>query len=203
MTLQFHDDLRNDWADRYESIIGTSPKLRYYTGAPPANCAAAPTGSLLVDIGLPSDWMTAASSGSKSKSGTWSATATGTGTIGWYGLWNNGLTKRYEQGIVTQAFALTTNALTAVNSNVLNFAATTGVTVGMNAYGTGVPSGAKVSEVGATTVKLDMVCADGVSSSTSILFGDTSGDHYQAQIAMTSGVTVVTVDAKTMTWPGA
>ena len=57
-----------------------SAVLKIFSGAEPANCAAAdPTGAL-VSMTLPSDWMSAASAGAKAKTGTWSATASGTGT---------------------------------------------------------------------------------------------------------------------------
>ena len=41
------------------------------TGAPPANCAAPDTGTLLCEIALPADWMAASAAGVKAKSGTW------------------------------------------------------------------------------------------------------------------------------------
>ncbi|MCA3180991.1 MAG: hypothetical protein O9345_16055 [Burkholderiaceae bacterium] len=49
--------------------------LRIFSGAVPANCAAADPSGLLVTMNLPSDWMAAAASGSKALLGTWSATA--------------------------------------------------------------------------------------------------------------------------------
>lgn len=65
-------------ANQIESLVGTSPKLQLRSGAPPANCAAVDTGTLLCEMTLPSDWLGAASAGAVSKSGTWSGTgATG------------------------------------------------------------------------------------------------------------------------------
>ena len=65
MAAQFSVAVRNGWLDNTESTVGTSPKLRILTGTKPANCAAAETGSLLAEITCPSDWMSAASAGSK------------------------------------------------------------------------------------------------------------------------------------------
>lgn len=200
--MQFSTTIRNDWLDRYEVQIGTSPKLQIRTGAPPANCAAARTGTLLVQMTLPSDWLAAASSGSKAKSGTWSATASADGTAGNYSILDSAGTTCHEQGTITQAFSLTTNGTTAANNNVLNFAATSGVTVGMSVYGTGVPTGTTVAAVSSTTVTMSNVSTAGVASSAVILFGDTSGDMFLPAIALTAGMTV-TIDTKTLTAPGA
>lgn len=99
MTIQLSDAVRNAMADQYETTIGTAPTIEIRTGSPPANCAAADSGSLLATITLPSDWLTAASSGSKSKSGTWSVAASGTGTAGHYRIKQGGTC--HEQGTIT------------------------------------------------------------------------------------------------------
>lgn len=70
--MKYSTTLRNNQLDQIESTIGTTPKLQVRSGAAPANCAAADTGTLLCEIDLPSDWMAAASAGAKAKSGTWS-----------------------------------------------------------------------------------------------------------------------------------
>lgn len=71
------------------------------TGAPPANVAAADTGTVLADITLPSDWMAAASSGSKALSGTWTdASADATGTAGHFRIYATGGTVPHIQGTV-------------------------------------------------------------------------------------------------------
>jgi hypothetical protein len=201
--MQFSTTIRNDWLDRYEVQIGTSPKMRFYTGSPPANCAAAATGTQLVEIPLPSDWMAAAASGSKAKSGTWSATASATGTIGHYRIYDSAGTTCHEQGTVTAAIALATNGTTAAGNNVLNFASTTGVVEGASISGTGIPTGATVLSKTSTTVTMSAVSTAGVSSAATILFGDTSGDMQLGSLAVTSGVTAVTIESKTLTAPGA
>ena len=75
MALQFSVAVRNAQLDTIESTIGTSAKLSVYTGSAPADCATADTGTKLITISLPSDWMNAASSGTKTLLGTWSGTA--------------------------------------------------------------------------------------------------------------------------------
>lgn len=83
MALQLSESVRNARLDAIESTTGTEPTLTIRTGEPPANCAAADSGSVLVTMTLPSDWMAAADSGSKAKAGTWQDTsADGSGEAG-------------------------------------------------------------------------------------------------------------------------
>lgn len=71
MAVQLSDTVRNARLDAIEVAIGVSPTLEIRTLAPPANCAAADVGSVLATLALPSDWMAAASGGTKAKLGTW------------------------------------------------------------------------------------------------------------------------------------
>lgn len=75
MALQFSDTLRNNRINQVETTIGVSPGLYIFTGLLPANCAAADTGTLLCQMTLPSDWLSAAASGNKTKLGVWQGTA--------------------------------------------------------------------------------------------------------------------------------
>ena len=100
MTMQLSVAVRNARLDAIESTVGTSPHLYIRTGAQPADCAAADSGTLLADITLPSDWMAAASSGAKAKSGTWSGTASGgsDSTPGHHRIKDSGATTCHLQG---------------------------------------------------------------------------------------------------------
>lgn len=80
MSFQFSDAVRNAAADTIETTAGTGPTLTIRTGAPPVNCGAADSGTVLATITLPSDWASIASSGVKSLLGSWvdsAADATG------------------------------------------------------------------------------------------------------------------------------
>lgn len=91
MALQFSTAVRNARLDTVESTIGTSAVLKIRTGAPPANCAAADTGTVLASLTLPSDWLAAASGGSKAISGTWQdLSADASGTIGHFRVYDSG-----------------------------------------------------------------------------------------------------------------
>lgn len=102
MTLQYSVAVRNARLDVVESTIGVSAILKIRTGAPPTNCAAADSGTVLATCSLPSDWMNAASSGTKAKSGTWEdASADATGTAGHFRLYASDGTTCHAQGTVT------------------------------------------------------------------------------------------------------
>ena len=79
MALQFATLTRDAMLDAIETEIGTLAVLKLFTGAQPANCAAANSGTELFTETLPSDWMAAAASGSKDLLGTWQATGIGGG----------------------------------------------------------------------------------------------------------------------------
>jgi hypothetical protein len=102
MAIQLAVLTRNARLDAIETEVGTTPVLKLRTGAQPANCAAADSGTVLMSETCPSDWMAAASSGSKALAGTWQATATGGGgTIAHFRLYASDGTTCKMQGSVT------------------------------------------------------------------------------------------------------
>lgn len=106
MTVQFSTTVRNAQLDAIETAIGTSPKLRFYTGSVPANCAASEAGTLLVEWTLASDWAAAAASGSKALNNLPLSVAAsfgggGTQTIGHYRIYDSTATTCHEQGTIT------------------------------------------------------------------------------------------------------
>jgi hypothetical protein len=104
MALQYSDLIRNAQLDAVESTTGTAPLLTIRTTAPPANCAAANTGTVLATINLPSDWMAAASGGTKAiLGGPWTdASADAAGTAGHFRIHNTAGTVCHLQGTVGQ-----------------------------------------------------------------------------------------------------
>lgn len=102
MALQLSEAVRNARLDAIEASIGTGAVLKIRTGAPPANCAAADSGTVLATLTLPSDWMAAASGGSKALAGSWSdASADATGTAAHFRLYASDGTTCGLQGTVT------------------------------------------------------------------------------------------------------
>ena len=102
MTIQLSVLSRNAKLDAIETLIGVSAKLKIRTGAPPADCDTADSGTVLASIDLPSDWMAAAASGVKAKAGTWEDTAAdAAGTAAHYRIYANDGTTCHLQGTVT------------------------------------------------------------------------------------------------------
>lgn len=133
MTLQYSVGVRNARLDAVETTIGTTPILEIRTGAPPVNCAAADSGTVLATVNLPSDWMAAASSGSKSKSGTWQdLSADASGTAAHFRIKDSGGSTCHMQGTVTMSggggdmIVDNTNFATGQVFTVVNFTLTAG-----------------------------------------------------------------------------
>ena len=101
MTYQYSAAVRNAKLDAVETAVGTLAVVKIFSGAEPANCAAADPAGLLVSMTLPSDWMNAASAGSKTKLGTWSTAASGTGTAASWRLYASDGTTCHIQGNMT------------------------------------------------------------------------------------------------------
>jgi hypothetical protein len=77
--------------------------MKIRTGAAPANCAAADSGTVLASITLPSDWLSNAASGAKALSGTWEdASADAAGTAAHFRVYDSGGTTCHIQGTVGQ-----------------------------------------------------------------------------------------------------
>ena len=94
MAIQLNVATRNARLDVIETTNGSSCSLEIRTGAQPANCAAASSGSILSTVNLPSDWLAAASSGSKAINGLWQdLSADGSGTAAHFRVYNSQATK--------------------------------------------------------------------------------------------------------------
>lgn len=102
MALQFATTVRNAMLDAIESDTGVSAVMKIRTGAAPATCATADSGTVLATLNLPSDWMAAAASGTKAKSGTWEDLAgDAAGTAAHFRIYKTDGTTCQVQGTVT------------------------------------------------------------------------------------------------------
>lgn len=102
MALQLSVTVQNARLDAIETAIGTSAVMKIRSGSAPANVATADSGTVLSTITLPSDWMAAASGGTKAKAGTWQdASADATGTAAHFRVYASDGTTAHMQGTVT------------------------------------------------------------------------------------------------------
>lgn len=74
MTLSLSTTVKNARLDAIETAVGTSAILKIRTGAAPG-IGNADSGTVLATLNLASDWMAAASGGTKAKVGTWEDTS--------------------------------------------------------------------------------------------------------------------------------
>lgn len=128
MPNKFNTAARNSIVDNYAAQFNGG-KLRIYTGAQPADPNTAPTGTLLVDITLPSPAFTAAASGQSTKNGTWGANASADGVAGWYRLQNAAATISHDGPVIQGAAAIAPGDLALINTNLA-----TGQPVEVTAY---------------------------------------------------------------------
>jgi hypothetical protein len=103
--VQLSVSVRNARLDAIETTIGASPIIEFRTGAMPADCATAASGTLLAQSALPADWMAAAVAGVKGKLGTWSFSGLAgivTANVGYFRIYDAGSPSQcHLQGTVT------------------------------------------------------------------------------------------------------
>lgn len=102
MALQYSVAVRNAKLDAFETVTGATAILKLRTGAPPATCATADSGTVCATLTLPSDWMAAASAGTKALAGSWTdASADAAGTVAHFRIYESTGTTCHAQGTVT------------------------------------------------------------------------------------------------------
>lgn len=186
MPVQNSTAVRNAQADAWETAIGTSARIRLYSGAMPASTAAARTGTLGVEYALASDWCAAAVNGVKTLNNLPIAgTAAASAVIGYYSFMDSAGTTCHEQGIVAEPWAA--SRAYVVGQQVLNGGNVYRCTVAGTSAGSGGPTGTGTGITdGGVTWNFVVAGADMTLDNTSIASGQT-----------------VNVTGFTKTWPGA
>lgn len=100
MAYQFSVSGRNAMLDALVAAAGASPTLEVRSGAVPATCATADSGSVLATLALPATWMNSASGGQATKAGTWQDTsADATGSAGHFRIKSSGGTVHFQGSV--------------------------------------------------------------------------------------------------------
>lgn len=120
MAFQYGVVLRNNQVSQIQTSIGGTGTLKIFSGAEPANCAAADPTGLLATITLPASFLTS-SGGVTTIAGTWSVAASGTGTAQSF--------RMYDGSAVCHAQGNTTTDLVLNNQSIA-----TGQTVQVTAF---------------------------------------------------------------------
>lgn len=103
MSLQFSVTARNGLLNSIQTSVGNNAIVEIFTGAAPANCATAATGTSLVTWNLANTWVGAAASGSASFTNTpLVSNAAATGTAGYFRVYDSLANNCHMQGTVTQ-----------------------------------------------------------------------------------------------------
>lgn len=102
MPLQFSTAARNAMLDAIATILGNSEVLKIFTGVVPANCAAADSGTKLVeyDLAASNDWAAAVAAAKTLNSLPLVANAVALGTAGYFRFYDS-LAACHMQGTIT------------------------------------------------------------------------------------------------------
>ena len=113
MALSYSTAIRNAQLDQITTAVGTTAKLRIYSGTRPANVAAAITGTLLAELVCNATFAPSASGGVLTlNSITSDASADATGTATHFRLWNSAASTAMIDGDVsTSASDLNLNSV--------------------------------------------------------------------------------------------
>lgn len=144
MALQLSTSVRNARLNAIFATIGASAKLMLYTGAPPANCAAAAIGTLLGTLTLPATEENAAANGQSTIASAWSGTISyaGGGTIGYLRIMDSAQATTHLQCSVSyNAPAWQASTAVVAGQKVSNGGAVYNCTAGGNTASTGGPTG--------------------------------------------------------------
>jgi hypothetical protein len=104
MSVQLSLAVRNARLNAIETAIGASAILEIYSGAVPASCAAATTGTALAQFALAAAWAAQAANGAMSLSSTpLTSSAIGNGNAGYFRIYASDGVTCHLQGSVTAA----------------------------------------------------------------------------------------------------
>jgi hypothetical protein len=125
MTFQYGTTLRNNQVSQIQSTIGAAGLLKIFSGAEPANCAAADPTGLLATITLPASFLTSAG-GVTTIAGSWTVAASATGTAASFRMYD-GSAVCHVQGNTTTDLVLNNQSITSGQTvTVTSFSVTAG-----------------------------------------------------------------------------
>ena len=104
MAIQYKISLINDRLNLLNTDAGNSALFRMYSGAMPASCVTAASGTKLSEDVIPvatGAWMASASAGVVAKTGTWTLNGIAGGSAGYFRILDAGAAATYMQGTIT------------------------------------------------------------------------------------------------------
>src|SRR6185437_926004 len=125
MALQFDTTTRSNMLTQLNTAIGVNALLDIFTGSPPANCAAASTGTLLGTFTCNATNFGTVSAGVLTVAAIANITAGATGTAGYFRVRDSGGVTVHMQGTV---------ALSAADLNITNTSINSGDTLSVSSW---------------------------------------------------------------------
>jgi hypothetical protein len=128
MAFQYGATLRNNQVSQIQTTIGGTGRLVIFSGAEPANCAAADPAGPLATIALPASFLTS-TGGVTTIAGTWSVAASATGTAASFRIYDTPVSAGvcHVQGNCTTDLVLNNTSITSGQTvTVTSFSVTAG-----------------------------------------------------------------------------
>jgi hypothetical protein len=125
MAFQYGTTLRNNQVSQLQSTIGASGVLKIFSGAEPANCAAADPSGLLCTITLPATFLTS-SGGVTTIAGSWTANASATGTGACFRMYDGSAVCHIQGNVTTDLVLNNTSIVSSQTVTVTSFTVTAG-----------------------------------------------------------------------------
>jgi hypothetical protein len=126
MALQEGVLFRNAGLNGKATNLGATATLKIFSGAVPANCAAADPSGTLATITLPATPFGAASAGVMAFAGTWSVAASASGTAASYRIYDSSANCAMQGNVTTDLVLNNTNITTGQTVTVTQYSLTAG-----------------------------------------------------------------------------
>lgn len=125
MTYQYGSALRTNQVATIQTTIGASGTLKIFSGAEPANCAAADPTGLLATIVLPASFLTSAG-GVATMAGSWTVAASAGGVAQSFRMYDGSSVCHVQGNVTTDLVLNNTNITLGQTVSVTQFTVTAG-----------------------------------------------------------------------------
>jgi len=125
MAFQYSSTLRTNQVAQIQATVGVSGTLKIFSGAEPANCAAADPAGLLATITLPAAFLTS-SGGATTIAGSWTVAASGTGTAASWRMYDGSAVCHVQGNVTTDLVLNNTSIVSGQTVTVTSFTVTAG-----------------------------------------------------------------------------
>ena len=126
MALQYGVNFRNAGLNGKATNLGATSTLKIFSGAVPANCAAADPTGLLCTMTLPAAPFATAAAGAMALAGTWNGTASATGTAACHRIYDSSANCAIQGNVTTDLVLNNTSITNGQSISVTGYTLTSG-----------------------------------------------------------------------------